>query len=131
MGPSTSALSGDGATICASQSGRIATPASPINRCNVAATSAGVSPGTMRQFRIARARCGSALSACPPSIRVGVQVVRSRALYSGRADSTASAPRSAASRSIARIAAATGGASIAAVRSKNARVTSLSRTGNV
>ena len=98
-------------------------------RWSTAATSAGESPGTMRQFITARARCGSALSACPPSIRVGVQVVRSLALYSGRADSTAAAPASAGSRTRARIAAATSGASSAAVRSKNARVTSLRRTG--
>ena len=43
-------------------------------------TPSGSSPGSTRQLIVARAVCGSALSACPPSSRVATHVVRMRAL---------------------------------------------------
>ena len=47
---------------------------------NVRSTSSGSSPGRMRQFTLAAARCGSAFGACPASTIVATQVVRSIAL---------------------------------------------------
>ena len=53
---------------------------SAITRASVACTSATFSPGRMRQFTVALARCGSAFSAWPASTIVVVQVVRTAAL---------------------------------------------------
>ena len=47
---------------------------------SVSSTCWSESVGSMRQFTIARADCGSALLACPPSRRVATQVVRISAL---------------------------------------------------
>src|ERR1039458_225736 len=47
-----------------------------------AATESTDSPGITRHCTVARARCGRAFSACPPSIIVVVQVVRSWILVS-------------------------------------------------
>src|SRR5438093_3000438 len=60
-------------------------------RISVDLTSAGDSPGSNRQFTMARAVCGNALSACPPSSRVATHVVRSSAFSYGSAESRATA----------------------------------------
>ena len=88
-------------------------------------------PGRMRQLTVARASCGSALSAWPPSSRVATQVVRICALYGG----SARQPRDrggdpARPRDRLHV-----GGELAASRSspsasKYARVVSLSSTGN-
>ena len=49
----------------------------------VSTTSSGRSSGSIRQFTLAAAVCGSALLAWPPSSRVATQVVRSTELNQG------------------------------------------------
>ena len=82
------------------------------------------SSGRTRQFTLAAASCGSAFLACPPSISVATQVVRSVAFQAVVACATfciASAdPPAAAVRS-----SFTGPVSIFDIASKYARVTSL------
>ena len=53
---------------------------SASTRSSAACVSAGVSCGSIRQLTLARAVCGSALLAWPPSSRVATQVVRITAL---------------------------------------------------
>src|SRR5437773_902649 len=54
-------------------------------------TASGDSPGIARHWMVARARCGSAFCAWPPSIMVAVQVLRSRMFVSTLADRRARA----------------------------------------
>ena len=82
----SSARSGDGSLATGAKV--IDTPIpSPTTRFIAASTSAGGSLGSMRQFTVARALCGSALSAWPPSRRVATHVVRKSALNDGSRDS--------------------------------------------
>jgi hypothetical protein len=69
----------------------IVTPGSSTIRSNAARVSSMVSPGAMRQLTSAVARCGRAFCACPPSINVATQVVRSVELNMGSRERTVSA----------------------------------------
>src|SRR3954468_15361332 len=80
-------------------------PVSAITRASVARTSAELDVGTMRQFTLADADCGSALYACPPARRVATQVVRSIDAYRGSRERNAAAVESFGLATIARIAA--------------------------
>ncbi len=82
-------MSGDGGEFRAARSVEIFTFGSPITRTSVACTSSVVASGRMRQFTLARARCGSALGACPPQSIVATHDVRICELYAGSVDSVA------------------------------------------
>src|SRR6185436_18920704 len=97
-------------------------PVSAITRASVARTSAELDVGTIRQFTLAVADCGSALYACPPMSRVATQVVRNIDAYRGSRDKNAAAVVSPGFATIARMAAAISGFSTFAVCSKKARV---------
>src|SRR5437870_13176565 len=91
---STSARIGDGLLAVASPIGVTEILESSKTRISVDLTSAGDSPGSNRQFTMARAVCGNALSACPPSRRVATHVVRSSAFSYGSVERRAIAPLS-------------------------------------
>ena len=90
----TSGVNGDGALATASSIAVTEIFESASTRINVDLTSDGDSPGRIRQLTTARASCGSALSACPPSSRVATQVVRNNALSWVDLDRRLSAARS-------------------------------------
>src|SRR2546427_761153 len=87
----TSARMGDGLLDIASPIGVTEILGSSKTRISVDRTSPGESAGNRRQFTIARAVCGNALSACPPSRRVATQVVRKSAFSYGSAERRAMA----------------------------------------
>ena len=124
-----SGVSGDGGLGFAGAIGVMEISGSATTRLSVASTSSGGSPGKIRQFTVARARCGNAFSACPPSSMVATQVVRRRALYPGVAASRRTEAASGGFLRTPRMAAPTSGSSSWAVRWKNACVTSLSFSG--
>ena len=72
-----SGLSGDGGLAMNSPVAVTVILSLASTRTSVACTSSGFSPGRTRQLTVARAVCGSALLAWPPSSRVATQVVRS------------------------------------------------------
>ena len=72
----------------------------------VASTSSIGSPGRTRQFTVARAVWGSALSAWPASRRVATHVVRRSALKNEDSDSRSAAAESGGSAEVARMSAA-------------------------
>ena len=80
MGPITSGRSGEGALGLASASGVTPMPSSASTRTRVVRVSSEESPGSIRQFTLARAVWGSAFKACPPWSIVATQVVRIMAL---------------------------------------------------
>src|SRR6185312_10349019 len=59
------------------------TAGSATRSCSFWRTLSGDTPGKMRQFTLARARCGSAFVAWPPSSIVATHVVRSVAFQLG------------------------------------------------
>ena len=77
MAPMIAGVRGEGGLGMGAYTVRRAIRSSPASRSSVAATSAAGSPGRIRQFTVARADWGSAFSACPASIMVATQVVRS------------------------------------------------------
>src|SRR5512143_3082190 len=78
--PNTSGRSGEAGLGRAVSIGVTCTVVSLITRTSARSTAAGSAPGSMRQFTVARAVCGSALGAWPPSSIVATQVVRMSAL---------------------------------------------------
>src|SRR5690348_8029010 len=130
IGCMISGESGDGDACSIAGAFEIFTPVSLAALSSDARTSSGSWPGAIRQFTFAVAVCGSALRAWPPLSIVATHVVRSMERYRGSAEIVALAFASFGLATIARIAAAIAGASIFAVPVKNARVTSLSITGN-
>ena len=72
----TSGRSGDAGLGRAVSTGARWTEVSLIARTNARSTPPGSSPGSMRQFTNARAVCGSAFGAWPPSSIVATHVVR-------------------------------------------------------
>src|ERR1039458_10608043 len=68
-----------------------------------AATESADSPGITRHCTVARARCGRAFSACPPSIIVVVQVVQNWIFVSTIDERRSTAPGSGGTRKIARM----------------------------
>ena len=72
----TSGLKGDAGLGLAWPTAVTLTPESATTRSSVRRTASGASPGRIRQFTTALARCGSAFSACPPSSIVATHVVR-------------------------------------------------------
>ncbi len=80
IGSSTSGTSGDDGDGTAAEVTVICTAVSATSRRIVSMTVSGDSSGSMRQFTLAAAVCGSALAAWPPSSCVATQVVRSTAL---------------------------------------------------
>jgi hypothetical protein len=120
---------GDGALVVDLVVGVTLICSSASTRTNVWRTSSIGSPGSTRQLTVARAVCGSALSACPASSLVATQVVRSCALYIGLADNRAAAATSGGSLATARMSAAIAESSSAAERWKKARVVSFSFSG--
>src|SRR5437773_10066027 len=100
-GPTISRVSGGGGEGVGSCVGVILILSFARTRARVFCTSATGSPGRMRQFTVARARCGRALVACPASSIVATQVVRKVELLSAVADSRAIASGSGGSRRIA------------------------------
>ena len=95
-----------------------------------AATDSCDSAGITRHCTRARARCGRAFSACPPSIIVAVQVVRIWTLVSTTDDSRPTAAGSGGVRRSARMSACTEPLSISARRPKYSLVVSVRWTGN-
>src|SRR5690349_8561782 len=94
IGCITAGLSGEGGLGCAVPFGVTLMRLSSTIFTKVCCVWAAVSVGRMRQLTRARAVCGKALSACPPSSRVATQVVRIVALYEGMALSRATAAES-------------------------------------
>ena len=79
---------------------------------------------------LARARCGSALLACPASNKVATHVVRSMAFKRGSCDRVAAALASDASAANAFMAAPVSPPTMADMRLKYVRVVSFNCTGN-
>ena len=75
-----SGVSGDGGLGFAAATGVTLIRELPMARDSVCWTACGSSPGRIRQFTFAVARCASALGACPALAIVATHVVRSMAL---------------------------------------------------
>src|SRR5215471_7419153 len=84
MGLMISGVSG-GATLASLRAGRVVTLicGSATSSASLSCTACALVPGKMRQLMLASARCGKALLAWPPLIRVTTQVVRMVALNLG------------------------------------------------
>src|SRR5437879_7871761 len=106
MEPRTSARVGDGLLGIASPIAVTEILGSFKTRMSVDRTSTGDSPGKSRQFTMARAVCGKALSACPLSRRVATHVVRNNAFSYGSSERRAMAALSPGYLLMARISAA-------------------------
>src|ERR1700684_1628890 len=93
IGDMTAGVNGGGEAVGPRVSAEeILTAGSAANSSSFARTASAVTPGKMRQLTLARARCGSALVACPASSMVATQVVRNVAFQLGSlADTTARA----------------------------------------
>jgi len=118
-GPRISRVSGGGGERTAWCVGVSLILSSASTRTSVRVTSSTGSPGRMRQFTIARARCGSAFVAWPASTIVATQVVRTVALLNAvEEESRAIACGSGGLRRIAAMSAAIGPCSIFDMRSK-------------
>src|SRR6476661_6422984 len=86
IAPITSARSGDTGLETAGRVTRTWIAVSATMRRSCAVALSGGYPGSNRQFTVARATCGNALSAWPANSRVATQVVRSTAFYTGTTD---------------------------------------------
>ena len=69
-------------------------PGSPTTETSVSRTASTATPGKIRQLTLAATCCGKAFSACPPSIMVATQVVRSMECHIGSFDRMESAAAS-------------------------------------